>query len=170
MLKYQNETDKSLGIAGMAISLVACDCEQYIAAVSLEATDSAVLMSPDYYCISNPNISAKSVWQAQMRRLEVSGAVLLGNVMCRALAAGRNVAPDDLASVHSLIIDEACDNYSLDRDEAEELYRRSYNYYYRLFSHPSVAVVARDFATTLRMQRRMSTAEVIDNLRRLSNL
>ena len=35
-LKYIDETDKSLGIAGMAITLVACDCEDMLACVSLE--------------------------------------------------------------------------------------------------------------------------------------
>lgn len=170
MLKYKDETDKSLGIAGMAIGLVAMDCEEYIAAVSLDPADDSLVMSREYYVTANPNFSAKLLWKAQLRNHEVNSAVLLANVLCRAMAAGQRVAPDSLAEIHSIIINDGCRQCDLDRDEVEEMYRKAYNYYYRLFSHPSVAVVARDFATTLRMQRRMTTAEILDNLRRLSSL
>ena len=35
-LKYTDDVDKSLGLAGMAITLVACDSEELIASVSME--------------------------------------------------------------------------------------------------------------------------------------
>lgn len=167
-LKYKDETDKSLGIAGMAISLVACDCENFLAAVSLDDGDESIEMAQEFFFNGNPRISAKIAWNEILRQFQVTTGLLLGNVLCRAFSAGHDVDDDVMQAVHDMIFDAGRTHCSLDDDELDALYRKEYVYYRRMFSHPQVTGIARDFASTLRLHRRMSAGEVIENLRRLS--
>lgn len=169
-LKYTDETDKSLGIAGMAITLVACDCEDMLAGVSLEDGDESLSMAEEFFFSGNPRFSAKIAWNELLRQFQITASMLIGNVLCRRFCTGTSPDADMLRLVHDIIIEEGSNYCSLDADEAEAVYSKNYRYYNRLFTHPTVAVVARDFATALRMQRHMTAGEVIDNLRRLGNI
>lgn len=170
ILKYVDETDKSLGVAGMAISLVACDCEEMISSVSLENNDDPLEMTGEYVFTGNPRLSAKVVWQELLKQYQITVGLILGNVLCRNLCAGHSLGNKMAEAVHEIVLAEGLEQCSLEKDEIEALYNKNYRYYTNLFSHPSVIAVAKDFATTLRMQRKMSAGEVIDNLRRLSAL
>ena len=168
-LKYIDETDKSLGIAGMAITLVACDCEDMLACVSLEDGEESISMAEEFFFNGNPRLSAKIAWNEILKQFQVTAGMLIGNVLCRKFCKG--TSPEDLLKVvHDIIIEEGARHCSLDEDEADAVYNKNYLYYNRLFMHPTVAGVARDFATALRMQRRMTSGEVIENLRRLGNI
>lgn len=169
-LKYTDENDKSLGIAGMAISLVACDSEHLLAAVSLAEDEDTLTMAEEFFFSGNPRISAKIAWNEMLKQFQITSGLMFGNVMCRYLGAGKDVDSDAVAAIHDMIINDAHTYCSLDDDEAENMYNKEYAYYYRMFSHPSVLSVARDFASTLRLQRRMTAGEVIENLRRLSSI
>ena len=169
-LKYIDETDKSLGIAGMAITLVACDCEDMLACVSLEDGEESISMAEEFFFNGNPRLSAKIAWNEILKQFQVTAGMLIGNVLCRKFCKGTSPDADLLKLVHDIIVEEGARNCSLDEDEADAVYNKNYRYYNRLFMHPTVAGVARDFATALRMQRRMTSGEVIENLRRLGNI
>lgn len=169
-LKYKDENDKSLGIAGMAITLVFNDNEHMLASVSMEEGEEAVAMAEEFFFVGNPRMSAKIAWNEMLRQLQVAAGLMLGNVLCRSYAVGDRPAKDILDTVHDMIVNDAREFCSLDDDEAETLYKRSADYYAGMFSHPGVCAVARDFAGNLVKQRRMSAGEVIDHLRRLSSL
>lgn len=169
-LKYIDETDKSLGIAGMAITLVACDCEDMLAGVSLEEGEESLSMAEEFFFNGNPRLSAKIAWNEILRQFQVTAGMLIGNVLCRKFCKGTSPDADLLKVVHDIIVEEGARHCSLDEDESDAVYNKNYRYYNRLFMHPTVAVVARDFATALRMQRRMTSGEVIENLRRLGNI
>ena len=49
-LKYKDDTDRSYGVAGMALAAFILDYEKYIASVSVERRGlDAVEFSPDFY-------------------------------------------------------------------------------------------------------------------------
>ena len=169
-LKYSDETDKSMGVAGMAISLIACDCEDMLAGVSLDEAEETLSMAGEFFFSGNPRFSAKIAWNEILRQFQITAGLLMGNVMCRRLCTGGAVDAEIMGIVRDIILKEGAEHCSLEEDEADALYNKNYRYYHRLFSHPSVAAIARDFATTLRMQRRMTAGEVVENLRRLSSL
>lgn len=169
-LKYTDETDKSLGIAGMAITLVACDCEDMLACVSLEEGEESISMAEEFFFNGNPRLSAKIAWNEILKQFQVTAGMLIGNVLCRKFCKGTSPDADLLKLVHDIIVEEGARNCSLDEDESDAVYNKNYRYYNRLFMHPTVAGVARDFATALRMQRRMTSGEVIENLRRLGSI
>lgn len=170
LLKYTDETDKSLGIAGMAISLIACDSEDYLASVSLEEGEEAIAMASEFFFNGNPSVSAKIAWNEMLKQYQITTAMLIGNIMCRALVAGHSPKNKILDLVHDIVKREGAAQCSLEDDEIENVYRKNFSYYNRLFKHPAVQDIARDFATTLRMARRMTAGEVVENLHRLNSL
>lgn len=169
-LKYKDEQDKSLGIAGMAITLVFNDKEHLLASVSMEDDEDALCMAEEFYFAGNPRLSAKITWKEMLSQLQVGMGLMFGNVMCRSYAAGANPSKEALQAIHDMIVSDAADYCSLDADEADTLYEQGYDYYRRMFAHPGVCTVARDFAGNLVRLRRMSSGEVIDNLRRLASI
>lgn len=170
ILKYIDETDKSLGIAGMAISLVACDGDEYLSAVSMEPGEEPLAMAEEFFFSGNPRFSAKIAWNELLKQYQITLAMLLGNVICRAFAAGHSPSSQVMDAVRKIACEHGAEFCELDTDEIEGLFNKNYAYYNRLFSHPTVNVVARDFAGTLRDRRRMTAGEVLEALHRLNSL
>lgn len=170
VLKYKDERDKSMGIAGMAISIVINDKEDYLASVSLEEGENSFNLSEEFYFVSNPRISARIAWNELLNQYQIASGLLLSNVLCRNYVEGKSPTAEMLETIHNMIIDEGRDHCSLDEDEAEKVYSSSLNYYRRIFMHPSVCAIARDFSDRLIRDRRMSAGEVFDALRRLASI
>lgn len=170
LLKYSDEIDKSLGVAGMAIALLACDGENYIASVSVEDGEDTLDFAPEAFFIGNPRFSAKIAWMQLMREYHVFSGMLLGNIMCRHIVPSKSLKNDIIDIIHDLVSEHGSQTCSLDEDEIETLFNKDFSYFRRLFSHPAVSDVARDFANTLRIQRRMTAGEVFENLSRLSSI
>lgn len=169
-LKYTDETDRSLGVAGMAISLVACDCERLLASVSLEKDEQEIQFAEEFFFAGNPRMSAKIAWNELLRQYQVAMGMMLGNIMCRSFAAGHTPDAAALRAVHDILAEMGHTHCSLEDDEIESLFNKNYGYYSRLFNHGGVLVVARDFATALRMRRRMTAGEVVEHLARLNSI
>ncbi len=169
-LKYSDETDKSLGLAGMAISLVAYDGEEYLSGVSLVDGEEPFEMSEEFFFAGNPRFSAKIVWNGLLKQYRITVGMMLGNVMCRAYGSGHNPSREAIDALHGIAADEGQSRCSLDKDEIDTIFNKSYSYFNRLFSHPVVNDVARNMATTLVNQRRLSAGEVFDLLQRLNSI
>lgn len=169
-LHYTDESDKSLGIAGMAIALVACDSESILASVSLEPDEEAFDFTQDFFFSGNPRQSARIAWNELLRQFQIASSLLLGNVFCRARAAGRAPEAAALDMVRAFIDGEGREYCSLEADEIQAVYDKNLRFHTRLFTHPGVLSVARDFATVLRMRRTMSAGEVFEQLARLNSI
>ena len=150
--KYSNEEDRSYGLAGMAVSVVVWDSERLFNAVDIDAAaGEAMEMTQEFYFSGNPGLSS--------------------NVMCR-LYVHRNTQID--AGLRRRMLDfaveEGKESCSLDDDETLRLFDKCYTYCHRVFNHPGVQQVVRDFAGTLRARRRLTRAEVAEELRALSRM
>lgn len=170
LLKYSDEVDKSLGVAGMAIALLACDGEYCLANVSIDENESTIGFAPEAFYSSNPRFSAKIAWTQLMREFNIFSGMLMGNVMCRMLTSNMGLNSEIIDMIHDLIEEHGKAKCSLEEDEIDVMFDKDMRYYHRIFSHPTVSNVARDLATTLRVQRRMSAGEVFEYLSRLSSL
>ena len=63
-LHYTDDRDMAYGVAGMTITLVALDGEEYFAGIDLDApAGEQMLMSHDFGFKGNPRMSAKIVWE-----------------------------------------------------------------------------------------------------------
>ena len=171
-LKYIDENDKCYGITGMAISMVVWESENVLAAVSLDApADETVEFTPDFYYNGNPGLSAKVSWNHILQHYQVTMGMLLGNILCRSYVLHHNdVTADMRKELLELFDNEGRETCSLESDEIERLFNKSYNYLYRVFNHTGVQELAHDFARELKKQRRLTRGEVIEQLRSLNML
>lgn len=169
-LKYSDEQDRSLGLAGMAISMVVWDGEAKLAAISIDnPMGKGIELAPEIRFAGNPHFSTRSAWQQQVKHLELATAMIMGNAMCRAyVLKGKPISSKVNASLKALVRDEARTVCSLEDDEIEAIFAKTYNYLERMFTNAGIAEMARRFAEELCSKRRMSAAEVIDHLRELN--
>lgn len=171
-LKYTDEDDKCYGITGMAIGIVIWDADEMLSAVSLDAPAAEVVeYAPEYYFNGNPGLSAKAAWSHLLKHYQASMGMMIGNVLCRSYVL-HHVSPDPEVrqALLDCLRDEGCDTCSLEADEVERIFTRSYNYLDKVFTHHGVHAIAHRFADTLRAQRRMSRGEILEQLAALSQL
>lgn len=171
-LKYSDDRDKSYGVAGMAVTLVAMDGESLLAAVSLDsAPGQSMQFTPDYYFNGNPRLSARIAYNHILGHLRLTAAMAVGNVICRSYVGRRRAVDSDAVdALRTVVRDEAMDTCSLDADEADALFEKHYSYFDRLFRHQGVVRIASEFADRLHSCRSMSAAEVFECLAELRML
>ena len=173
VLKYADETDKSFGLAGMAISLMAWDAEEWLEAIDLDANaDEAMCMSTEFYLTIAPRVGAKALWEQSLKRFQLTAAMTVANVACRQMVhKGHASMPGDADSaLRSALSDEGAHLCSLEDDEVSRVYGKSLAYCGRLFTHPGVKKNAGLLAPQLRSRRPLSAAEVFDVLAPLNRM
>ena len=108
-LRYSDERDKTYGIAGMAITIVALDGEKYLSGISLDAEPGEhIAMSYDYGMRGNPRISAKIIWEQAVNDLRLSTSMVLGNIACRRYVLGhRPLGSADTEAIRLAVRSEA---------------------------------------------------------------
>lgn len=162
-LKYADEIDKSFGLAGMAISLMAWDAEEWLEAIDLDAEpDSAMVMSGEFYLAHAPKVGAKAVWEQTLTRFRLTAAMLVANVACRELARRGHSRLDDStdAALRRALTSEGAELCSLEDDEVSRIYGKALTYCVRLFSHSGVRQLAETLAASLRERRTLPAAEI----------
>lgn len=171
-LQYIDENDKCYGITGMAIGMVVWEAENVLSAISVDApADETVEFTPDFYFAGNPGLSAKVAWNHIVQHFQVSMGMLIGNILCRSYVLHREQVDDATrGELLSYLDEEGRETCSLESDEIERLFNKSYNYLHKVFNHVGVQGVVHDFARDLKAQRRMSRGEVIEHLRALRML
>lgn len=165
-LQYTDENDRALGMAGMMISLAIWDARHLVVDISLDRpAGDGVTLAPEFAFAGNPQLSARVAWQQMVRQLEISSAMVLGNVMCRAYV-GRRKRPTSAttALTRALVRDEAINVCMLDDDETDNLYQRVADTLERAFTRSDIADVARSFAARLIAARAYTAAEAADTL------
>ena len=170
-IKYTDETDKSFGLAGMAISLMVWDAETLLDHIDIDSgPDSAMHMAPEFYL--SPTVSAKAMWTHNLRRFEIVSAMLVANVACRHLV-NRHVGslPADVDSaLRRFIIEEGESLCQLQEDESLRAYSKAMNYCRRLFTHNAVASMASQFSQLILERRRLSSSEIFQFLEPLARM
>lgn len=165
-LRYADERDKSYGIAGMTITLVACDGEESLAEIHLDAEPGeCMVMSHAFGLKGNPRMSAKIVWHQTLNDLRLSTSMALGNIVCRRyILGGRGLSPSDTAQLRSAVLADAAEYCSLDEDESGRLFDSCLGYVDRIFRQRAVAGVVEAFAEQLTHRRSMTASEAIELL------
>ena len=171
-LSYRNEDDKCYGATGMAIGVVVFNAEDLLSAVALDNEPAQMLEMTDmYYFNGNPGLSATAAWRQIKANYDLSVALLISNMMCRAMVLDHGtVAEEKKRAVYNEVAAEGHDTCGLDDDEINRVFNREYTILHRVFNHQGVQGIAHDFADTLKRRRRMSRLEVLEALRALSML
>ena len=169
-LQYKDERDRSYGLTGMAVAMYIWDGEEYLVALDMESAPGQGLhLSPAFNMYRNPRMSARLVWQDMLKQFELSTAILLGNAMCRSYCGGGSgrLSSAATAMIRALVRDEGREICSLDDDEINTVYDKTYRYLDQLFTHSRVVETVHELAAALLTHRTLTAAEAIDRLRAL---
>lgn len=171
-LKYKDEHDRSLGLAGSAIAMVIWDGEDQLAAIDLDRPAGCGMeLTPDYSFSGNPRLSARQAWQQMLKQLELTSAMVMGNVLCRSyVGQGRPPSSSARAALRAILRDEAITACSLEDDEIDQMYSRLLDLQSQIFVHNEVSTIARTLSADLLTHRRLTAAEVLDRLNRLGKI
>ncbi|MDE6452733.1 MAG: hypothetical protein K2L74_05650 [Muribaculaceae bacterium] len=166
-LKYADERDKSYGVAGMAIAVVAYDCEDMLASVSIDAAPGHNLEFGNEMAFNgNPRLSAKLAWNELLKHYRLATGLLVANAMSRHYVQHRRRLPGETQrALHDVLHTcGAADEVQLDADEVDEVLTSNYQFFDRLFQMQVVHDATHRLASDLVAQRTLSAAEVLDRL------
>lgn len=171
-LRYNDETDRAFGIAGMTIAMVLWDGEPYLASVSLDSpVGSSIEFTPAFGFNGNPRLMASLAWREHLKQFEMISAMIMGNTLCRSSVHDASpLSNEKQQALRALIVEEGHERCSLEDDEIDVLYNRILRNLDRAFTHPGVASLARNLAETLQRRRRLSASEVFEILAVLNNM
>lgn len=168
-LTYLNDDDKAYGLAGMAISLAALEAIDRVAKVSLDEDGPMVTFSHAYYFSGSSSISPKASWDNLIHNYYLTTAMVLSNVMSRSIVRlHREVPQDILKTLRRNITVEGEETCSLEDDEIDRLYNKTYSYMRRIFNNPRLHPAIDSFVRTISRRRELSGTEIIDELTRLN--
>lgn len=167
-LAYLNEDDRAYGLAGMAVSLAAFDAMDRVASLSMDAEGPMISFTHAYYFTGSPAVSPKASWDVIVRNFNLTTAMVLSNVMARAIVrAGMQVPQDTLREIYSEVEAEGLDTCGLEADEIEALFRKTLSYTRRIFGNPRLHPAIGSLAKTISLRRTLSGSEILDEMHML---
>lgn len=173
VLKYKDDNDRCYGLAGMAMAIVVTDSEDLLASINLDAADSDGMMefTPQFYFAGNPRLSARLAWNHIVEHYNLTMGLLVANVLSRYYVnLHQELTSEILQAIHENLVSEGKETCELDEDEVNMLFNKQFSYMQRLFRHPGVQGVVKDFVADLSERRHMSISEIMEGFKALSML
>ncbi len=170
-IKYSDDTDRAFGLCGMALALYIYDAEQYLAALSADApADLGLELTPDFFTVANPALSAKNVWKSSLENFSLGSAMLLANLLARSLVRRHSELSQPVRNLAiNMLVDEGADACGLAEAEVMQICDKAYMYMHRLLSHPGIAGIIRDMAQALQTERSLSRDRIMPFLSQINN-
>lgn len=166
-LKYSDERDRAYGLGGMVVCMGVMESEQFIDSVSIDAdSDEGLKFTPDFFYLSNPQLSAKAVWNDRLNHFQLITGLVVSNLMSRAMIRNREDISRELSDLLlGHISDEGKALCSLEDDEIKALYNKTFNYFHRFFSQYEVEAMIGDIVEKLIDRRTLNNEDVMYLLR-----
>lgn len=169
LFRYTSDTDKSYGVAGMAIAVLAYDAQDALASVTIDTADGttdALSFHPGFHYIPNQRMSAKTAWNEMIAQTQLLAGMLVANAMSRNYVQHRrrlsHAMTEALAPALADTVDK--EDTPLERDELDSMLRRNLDFFDRLFQISAVHTATHALADDLAKRRTLSPAEVLDHL------
>jgi p-aminobenzoyl-glutamate transporter AbgT len=167
-LTYRDEEDRAYGLAGMILSLGDLGAVENVVSVTLDSEGPMVTFTDNYYHIFSPVVSPKSVWEGVKKNFYLTAAMVVANLMARALVHDRTAVPRQLLNaVYSEIEAEGMDACGLEKDEIQALFDHIVMRSRRLFDNPRVHPAVRNLSQSLTKQRSLSASDLLELLQSL---
>ncbi len=157
---YKSETDRTYGIAGMALVMDIWDQESMLRGISLDG-ESDMEFAPEFFCCTNQNFSAKTAYADMLRQYQMLSGLVISNILCR-YRVNRcvDLNAEELSTLHSYLCDQGADICSLDTDESTAMFKKIYSHLTDVYSTSRIHYAARRIADELVKRRHLSGVEV----------
>lgn len=161
-LKYSDERDRAYGLGGMVVCMGVMESEQFIDTVSIDAeSDEGLRFTPDFFYLSNPQLSAKAVWNDRLNHFQLLTGLVISNLLSRAMLKNHESVSRELSDLLlGHISDEGKHLCSLEDDEIKALYTKTFNYFQRFFNQREVEIMVGNIVDGLIGRRTLTNEEV----------
>lgn len=164
-LRYKDDTDRSYGIAGMALAAFILDYGRYINSVSVERRGlDSVEFTPDFYIVTGDNISAKVSWEHVIEQYQIISSMLISNVICRMMVRHHR---EPEISHHDAML-EALRDYAaecqLEMDESEQLFDKHFQYLNRAYHNVRLHAAAERIVDELKARHTLYYSDLCEVL------
>lgn len=165
ILGYRGETDRSYGLAGMAIQLASFDALDSVAYISLDNAGPMVEFTGEYYYGGSPSVSPKATWHRLMENFRLTSALAIGNVMARCIVHEKGADPMDmLTELLKTIREEGTQVCQLEEEEVDRFFASLMNRANNLFHNPRLHPVIDSLASMLRDRRKLSGRSLAEEM------
>lgn len=170
-LKYSDRTDRAYGLCGMAFSMFVYDVEEFLDTLTVNSeVGSGMVLTPDFFAASNPNLSVKSVWSSSLKQFQLLSAMAIANLLTRSLARRHADIPPALRDdLYRDLAAEGAESCGLEASESNILCDRSYSYLRNLLQQPRVAHAIARMAGQLEADGSLSRDKILGYLQPLGS-
>lgn len=171
-LKYLDTTDRAYGLCGMVMALFIYDADGYIASLSIDApSDEGLRLTPDFFVVNNPQLSAKAIWHSDYRRFQLTSAMFIGNLLCRSLTRRKSDLSNEVSNLLlSHLLQEGEEACGLEPSEVKQLLAEPFSYLRRFFMHPQITTVIQSMVEELSRTHTLDRDRIIHFLLPLNRL
>jgi hypothetical protein len=167
-LKYKDDVDRRYGVAGMVLAAFILDYEKYISSVSIERSGlEAIEFSPDFFIVSGENVSAKTSWEHILEQYQVIASMMISNMMCRSMVGSRRELDRAMHDVMLSTLKDYAEDCQLEKDEAEAIFDKHYQYLNRAYHNSNLHVAAKRLVEELTSKPVLYHSDLCDLVRSL---
>lgn len=160
---YIDESDRSYGISGMAISLAVLDNGEKITGIDMDRMTDPLDLAHEFFFSGNPRFSARVVWREMARNFDLMVAMTIGNLLSRRVVRqGTALTPAEESDLRNLVIEEGAEALGLEADEVMQIWSKDYGYLKKVFAHPAIKDVTRQLASELVSRRALTGRELME--------
>lgn len=167
LLRYADATERTYGVAGMALMLAVTEEMPPFDTVSIDApAGEAICLDEAYMHAGSTVATVATVYRALLRRYTIYMRMAISNVMARRYVLHHTgLAADVRAALYNMISVHGSDECQLENDEIRALFTEEYQSMNRIFNHPQVSGLVKALADTLTARRTLTRREVVEMLR-----
>ena len=165
ILRYKDESDKSYGVVGMALSAFVLDFDRYLSSVNIDSDDmDCVQFIPEYYFSGNPSVSARVAWNLLVERFQNISGLLLGNVLCRLSVVDKQLSKAHYDSILMTLEEAGKDMCQLEKEEIVSIINKEYQQLHRIFGNKEVNSLVEELHQKLVEKRCLCRNEIMEFL------
>lgn len=166
-LRYVDERDKCIGLAGMVVSVFVSKADERICSISLD-DDEGISFVPELLFTGNPALSLRKAFAKRVEQFKMEASMFVANVLSRArINYGGGVSDSMAREIFDILKAEGIAHYSLEADEVEYITEDIWHKMESVFANQKVCDVTASISNTLGARRTIYSADVLQLLESL---
>lgn len=167
-LRYVDERDKCIGLAGMAVSVFVSKADERLCSISID-DDEGITFVPELLYTGNPALSLRKAFAKRLEQFKIEASMFVANVLSRArIKYGGGVSDKMTDEIFGILKDEGMAYYALDEDEVRYIANDIWHKMDSVFANKKVCDVTASISDLLGTRRTIYAADVLQLLESLS--
>lgn len=160
-LRYVDERDKCIGLAGMVVSVFVSKADERICSISLD-DDEGISFVPELLFTGNPALSLRKAFAKRVEQFKMEASMFVANVLSRArINYGGGVSGKMAGEIFDILRNEGVAHYALGEDEVRLIANDIWHRMDSVFANKRVCDVTTSISDLLGTRRTISASDVL---------